>query len=95
MVSNIDGVSRCGESASHDTSINGLLLTIAHISDINVVSSSCVKSHEELVSCSMISMWIALVTRQDNNRPHRFLFVLPPLVRRNVTLIGPNVSIPT
>lgn len=41
MVSNIDGVSRCGESASHDTSINGLLLIIAHISDINVVSSSC------------------------------------------------------
>lgn len=44
MVSNIDGVSRCGESGSHDTSISGLLLTIAHISDINVVSSSCVKS---------------------------------------------------
>lgn len=39
MVSNIDGVSRCDESGSHDTSINGLLLTIAHISVINVVSS--------------------------------------------------------
>lgn len=44
MVSSIDGVSRGGESRSHNPSISGLLLTIAHISDINVVSSSCVKS---------------------------------------------------
>ena len=42
MVSNMDGVSITGESGSHDTSINGLLLTMAHISNIRVVSSSCV-----------------------------------------------------
>lgn len=51
--------------------------------------------NDELESCSIISMCIALVTKQVNNKPHRFCSALPPLVRRNATNQGPKVSTPT
>lgn len=43
MVSNMDGVSKSAKSGSHDTSISGLLWTMAHISNIRVIRSSCVR----------------------------------------------------
>lgn len=43
IVSNMDRVSIRGEFMSHGTYISSLLLTIAHISNIEVVISSCVR----------------------------------------------------
>lgn len=41
IVNSIDGVSRVGAFGSLETYVNGILLTVAHTSAINEVSTSC------------------------------------------------------
>ena len=50
----------------------------------------------ELASiASSTSMWMALLLRHVNTRPHRLAFAAPPLVFRVCTVQGPKTSKPT